>query len=115
MSSEARRIPWSEGSDGWRVLGLWQTKVDLTFMSLNWGTGKTVRSVLQLLVKKFFNGPPSIARAMITAMLTVDPTPLSLENAEAGGVEFSFSSWSNFIPTCKQICHGQERAKGVGD
>lgn len=61
-------------------------------MSLNWGTGKAVLSVLQLLVKKFFNGPPSITRAIITAMLTVDPTPLSLENAEAGGVEFSFSS-----------------------
>lgn len=83
-------------------------------MSLNWGMGKTVRIVLQLLVKKFFNGPPSIARAVITAMLTVVPTPLSLENAEAGGVEFS-PSCSNFLPTCKQIFHGQERAKSIGD
>ena len=84
-------------------------------MSFNWGMGKTIHIVLQLLVKKFFNGPPSIARAMITAMLTVVPTPLSLENAEAGGVEFSFPSCSNFLPTCKQIVHGQERAKGIGD
>ena len=68
-----------------------------------------------LWVKKFFDDSPSIAWAVITAMLTVVPTPLSLENAEAGGVEFSFPSCSNFLPTCKQMFHGQERAKGIGD
>ena len=66
-------------------------------------------------MKKFFDDSPSIAWAVITAMLTVVPTPLSLENAEAGGVEFSFPSCSNFLPTCKQMFHGQERAKGIGD